>query len=150
MLQKGGKILTVLCFVFTALVCLVLFVGLFGISRAVDSYITATGRPEIIAGDLVRAYYFCAPVTLVGLLLMCRLLIKILAGRVFEQGNTWLLRGICWCASLASVVCFVFGASYLPLLICAVAGVFIALILAVLSRLFDAAARIKAENELTI
>ena len=69
---------------------------------------------------------------------------------MFERVNACLLRGIGCCAFLATVLCVALGFRYLPLLFCAAAGLFLSLILAVLSRLFDAAARIKAENELTI
>lgn len=150
MVQQEGKAMTVLCFAFTVLVCIVLVTGMFCIRWAVESYIAATGRPESIIGDLVRAYYFCAPPALAGLLLLCQLLSNILKGRIFERVNAFLLRGIGCCAFLATVLCVALGFRYLPLLFCAAAGLFLSLILAVLSRLFDAAARIKAENELTI
>jgi len=148
--MKEGRGYTVLCLAFAIVIMLVLIAGMFLMPAAMRLYIKITERPEAIIPGVLRTYYFVAPPTVGGLVLLCKLLLNMLNGEVFEVKNAKLLRLICIFAVIASLLCVVLGCRYLPIVICAVAGVFISLILAVLSRLFYAAAKIKAENELTI
>lgn len=144
--QKFSVVLSVL----TVLIILALLAGMFLMPYLMDFYVDITDRPELIIPDILTAYYFIAPPTAVGLAFMLVLLRNIRRGDVFIRKNTFLLRDIAICSFVATVFCGVFGHRYLPIIICGLAGLFISLILVLLSNLFSAAVEIKEENELTI
>ncbi len=148
--MKRNHTFTVVLFAFTVLAMAVLFVGLFFIPHAMAFYCGYTGRPEAIIPGVVRAYYFVTPPTVVGLGFLCVILRNILRGEVFASKNVATLRVIGLLAFVAALCCGIFGYRYLPIVICGVAGLFISLILAVLSELFAVACRIKDENDLTV
>lgn len=148
--MKNSNIITAVLLGFTVLTMAVLCVGLFCFPQAMAFYCGYTERPEAIIPGVIRAYYFVTPPTVAGLGLLCVLLRNILKEQIFERKNVTLLRVIGMLAFVASVFCAVFGYRYLPIIICCVAGLFISLILAVLSALFSAACRIKDENDLTV
>ena len=148
--MKNSNIITAVLFGFTVLMMAVLSVGLFCFPQAMQFYCGYTERPEAIIPGVRRAYYFVTPPTLVGLGFLCALLRNILKEEIFERKNVTLLRIIGMLAFAASVFCGVFGYRYLPIIICGIAGLFVSLILAVLSALFSAACRIKDENDLTV
>ncbi|MBQ2733955.1 MAG: DUF2975 domain-containing protein [Clostridia bacterium] len=148
--MKNKNILTVILLGFTVLTMALLFVGLFCFPQFMSFYCGYTERPEAIIPGVLLAYYFVTPPTLVGLAFLCALLRNILREEVFERKNVVLMRVIGILAFAASVFCVSLGYRYLPIIICGIAGVFLSLILAVLSQLFSAACRIKDENDLTV
>ncbi len=148
--MKRADLLTFLCLALTVLCGGLLVCGFFFAPSALRLYAERTGRPESIIPGILTAFYAAAPFALAGMCFLAVLLTGILRGEVFVRRNAVLLRFLALCALIASAVCAAVGWRYLPLLLCAFVGFFLSVIVAVLSRLFFAAAEIKAENALTI
>ena len=148
--MKRPDLLTVLCLALTVLCGGLLVCGFFFAPSALRLYVESTGRPESIIPDILRTFYAAAPFALGGMFVLAVLLVGIMRGEIFVRRNAVLLRVLALCAAAASVLCAAVGWRYLPLLLCAGVGFFLSVIVAVLSRLFFAAAEIKAENALTI
>lgn len=71
-------------------------------------------------------------------------------GKSFSASNVKRLRHLSWCFFLASLVIFVFGFFYTPLMILVPFAAFSGLVVRVVKNAFQTALELQTENELTI
>jgi len=107
----------------------------------------------IEAGSLfmfIAILYACCVPAMAALICLHILLGNIKREKVFVSENVKLLRIISWCCFAAAFILMFAAWQYLLLGLTAVAIAFIGLILRVVKNVIEEAARIKAENDLTI
>lgn len=79
-----------------------------------------------------------------------RLLENIQGGRVFIPRNVGLLRRISWGCAAGAVICLASGLYYLPFLVIAACGAFMALIVRVVKNVFQQAVLLQEDADYTI
>ena len=99
---------------------------------------------------LLVAFYLCVPVTLFALYHLEKLLLHILAGEVFIRPNVRIIRRVCICCMLVSLICQPPAFLYPPLSFLCVILAFLCPVVNVVRYVFDAAVTIREENDLTI
>ena len=99
---------------------------------------------------LLVAFYLCVPVTLFALYHLEKLLLHILAGEVFIRPNVRIIRRVCICCMLVSLICLPPAFLYPPLIFLCVIMAFLCPVVNVVRYVFDAAVNIREENDLTI
>ena len=102
------------------------------------------------ATAILWGFYACVPVILYALWSMERLLINILANRVFISDNVRRIRHLRWCCAGVSLICVPAAWFYLPLIFLAVIMAFLALVISVVKNVMAAAVELREENDLTI
>jgi len=78
------------------------------------------------------------------------LLTNIKRNLIFTSANVKLLRIISWCCIFVGLEYFVFGHSFVSLILCSFAALFFGLILRVIKNVFEKAVEIREENDFTI
>ncbi len=149
MLKKSWSVITTIGL--SALIVVALFVMLGAMPGLANWYYNDIRHGA--AGDgkpLLIAFYLCVPAAFFVIYNLIRLMINIYKGEVFILRNITYLRCLAWGCAAASVVTFVAGCFYMPLLIVSFAALFICLIIRVIRHIMSAAVEIKNENELTI
>ncbi len=99
---------------------------------------------------ILIAFYFCVPVALYALMNLERLLGNITKGQVFIRYNVTLIRRVCWCCLVVSLVCVPAALFYAPLIFFSIVMLFLCPVVGVVRSVFDAAVTIREENDLTI
>lgn len=99
---------------------------------------------------LLIAFYLCVPITLFALYNLEKLLRNIIAGDVFLRANVRLIRRVCGCCALVSIICLPASFSYQPLIFFCIVMAFLCPVVNVVRYVFDAAVTIREENDLTI
>ena len=99
---------------------------------------------------LLTAFYLCVPVALFALYELEKLLRNILAGEVFIRPNVCLIRRVCICCLLVSVICLSAACFYAPLVFFCLVMAFLCPVVNVVRYVFDAAVTIREENDLTV
>ena len=99
---------------------------------------------------LLVAFYLCVPVTLFALYNLEKLLRNIIAGDVFIRENVRIIRRVCGCCALVSIICLPAALYYLPLIFLSIVMAFLCPVVNVVRYVFDAAVTIREENDLTI
>jgi len=99
---------------------------------------------------LLIAFYLCMPVALYALWNLEKLLGRIIAGEVFIRQNVRLIRRVCLCCGLVSVICLPASFYYVPLIFFSLVMAFLCPVVNVVRYVFDAAVSIREENDLTI
>ncbi len=95
-------------------------------------------------------FYPCATFAYVALYALFRLLNNIRKEEIFIRPNVKYLRIISWCCFIVSILTFIGGFFYLPLLFVAVAAGFVGLLLRIVKNVLQSAVEISEENDLTI
>lgn len=95
-------------------------------------------------------FYPCATFGYVALYALYKLLNNIRKEEIFIQPNVKYLRVISWCCFIVSILTFIGGFFYLPLLFVAVAASFVGLLLRIVKNVMQSAVEISEENDLTI
>ena len=78
------------------------------------------------------------------------LLLNIKKNQIFTSANVRLLRIISWCCIFVGLEYFVFGHSFISLLLCSFAALFFGLILHIIKNVFEKAIELREENDFTI
>ena len=99
---------------------------------------------------LLIAFYLCVPIALFALYNLEKLLRNILAGDVFIRANVRIIRRVCGCCLLVSVICLPAAYYYAPLIFFCIVMAFLCPVVNVVRYVFDAAVSIREENDLTI
>jgi len=99
---------------------------------------------------LLIAFYLCVPITLFALYNLEKLLGNIIAGNVFIRPNVRIIRRVCGCCALVSLICLPAALYYLPLIFLSIVMAFLCPVVNVVRYVFDAAVTIREENDLTI
>lgn len=149
---KRSKTLTTICLGFTLFLIPVLAVLVFTLPMLLDRYYELTvvfNAAEIIHRILI-AFYICVPIGFAALILLAKILLNIRREKLFIRQNAVCFRWLSVCALYVGVACICTGIVYVPLLLIAVAALFIGLLLQVLVRLLLTACEISEENQLTI
>ena len=101
-------------------------------------------------GAITIAFYICAVIAAFALWQIEKLLMNILAEKVFIRENVDRIRAIRWCCLAVSVVCLPAACCYLPLIFMVVIMGFLTLMVSVVASVMDAAVAIREENDLTV
>ncbi len=115
--------------------------------RGFTPYGEALTRLSKVFGICFYSSSVFAAVILYSLL---KLLFNIKKGEVFIGRNATYLRIVSWCCFVISLITFVGGIYYMPLLFVAAAGVFTGVLLRVLKNVMYSAIELKKDNDLTI
>lgn len=99
---------------------------------------------------LLIAFYICIPIALFALYNLEKLLRNILAGEVFIRPNVRIIRRVCVCCMLVSLICLPPAFFYPPLIFFCIVMGFLSPVVNVVRYVFDAAVSIREENDLTI
>ena len=99
---------------------------------------------------LLTAFYLCVPITLFALYNLEKLLRNIIAGEVFVRANVRIIRRVCGCCLLVSLICLPAALYYQPLIFLSIVMAFLCPVVNVVRYVFDAAVTIREENDLTI
>lgn len=99
---------------------------------------------------LLIAFYLCVPIALFALYNLEKLLGNILAGEVFIRTNVRIIRRVCLCCLLVSLICLPAALRYQPLIFFCIVMAFLCPVVNVVRYVFDAAVSIREENDLTI
>ena len=99
---------------------------------------------------LLIAFYLCVPIALFALYNLEKLLGNIIAGDVFIRANVRILRRVCGCCLLVSLICLPAAFYYAPLIFFCIVMGFLCPVVNVVRYVFDAAVAIREENDLTI
>ncbi len=99
---------------------------------------------------LLIAFYLCVPIALFALYNLEKLLGNILAGEVFIRANVRIIRRVCLCCLLVSLICLPAAFRYQPLIFFCIVMAFLCPVVNVVRYVFDAAVSIREENDLTI
>ena len=99
---------------------------------------------------LLIAFYLCVPIALYALYNLEKLLRNILAGEVFVRPNVRIIRRVCGCCLLVSLICLPAAFYYAPLVFFCIVMAFLCPVVNVVRYAFDAAVTIREENDLTI
>lgn len=99
---------------------------------------------------LLIAFYLCVPIALFALYNLEKLLGNILAGEVFIRANVRIIRRVCLCCLLVSLICLPAALRYQPLIFFCIVMAFLCPVVNVVRYVFDAAVSIREENDLTI
>ena len=99
---------------------------------------------------LLIAFYLCVPIALFALYNLEKLLRNILAGEVFIRPNVRIIRRVCGCCMLVSLICLPAAFLYAPLIFFCIVMAFLCPVVNVVRYAFDAAVTIREENDLTI
>ena len=99
---------------------------------------------------LLIAFYLCVPISLYALYNLEKLLRNILAGEVFIRANVRIIRRVCGCCLLVSLICLPSSFYYAPLIFFCIVMAFLCPVVNVVRYVFDAAVTIREENDLTI
>ena len=99
---------------------------------------------------LLIAFYLCVPIALYALYNLEKLLRNILAGEVFVRPNVRIIRRVCGCCLLVSLICLPAAFYYAPLIFFCIVRAFLCPVVNVVRYVFDAAITIREENDLTI
>ena len=99
---------------------------------------------------LLIAFYLCVPIALFALYNLEKLLRNILAGEVFIRPNVRMIRRVCGCCMLVSLICLPAALFYAPLIFFCIVMAFLCPVVNVVRYVFDAAVSIREENDLTI
>ncbi|MBQ7324920.1 MAG: DUF2975 domain-containing protein [Clostridia bacterium] len=150
--MKHVKIYTIISFVITLLLIVLLTAMVFGLPTFLEWYYTEYGLRDVprAVKRITVPFYFCAPAGYIILGLLAKLLDNVRKDSIFTMQNVTLFRIISVCALYVGVICICFGWGYIPLTAISFAALFIALLLQVLICLLATACRIAEENSLTI
>ena len=96
------------------------------------------------------AFYICCPFGWTALFSIFRIMLAVTDEDVFSKKTVFYIRLLSICCLAVSMICLVFGFSWPPLFIFALAALFMTLILHVLKNVMARATEIKEENELTV
>ncbi len=99
---------------------------------------------------ILIAFYLCVPIALFALGNLERLLGNITSGQVFIRYNVLLIRRVCYCCMLVSLICIPAAVYYPPLIFFSIVMLFLCPVVGVVRSVFDAAVTIREENDLTI
>ena len=99
---------------------------------------------------LLIAFYLCVPIALYALYNLEKLLRNILEGEVFIRSNVRMIRRVCGCCLLVSLICLPAALFYAPLIFFCIVMAFLCPVVNVVRYVFDAAVTIREENDLTI
>ena len=99
---------------------------------------------------LLIAFYLCVPISLYALYNLEKLLRNILEGEVFIRPNVRMIRRVCGCCMLVSLICLPAALFYAPLIFFCIVMAFLCPVVNVVRYVFDAAVTIREENDLTI
>ena len=99
---------------------------------------------------LLIAFYLCVPIALYALYNLEKLLRNILEGEVFVRPNVRIIRRVCGCCLLVSLICLPAAFYYAPLVFFCIVMAFLCPVVNVVRYVFDAAITIREENDLTI
>lgn len=103
-----------------------------------------------VLNTVIICFYACAPFATAGLGLLIALLRNILKEALFIPQNVKYLRILSLCCYAVTVIAFVCGLRYLPLMIIAFAMGVVGTLLRVVKNLVHAAVALQEENSLTI
>lgn len=150
--MKSSRIITNICLGFTVFLIPVLALLIFTLPHILDHYyeMTVGFNAEEIIRRILWAFYLCVPAGFTALVLLAKILSNLRVEKLFVRQNAICFRCLSICALYVAIVCIVTGIVYLPLLVIAVAALFIGLLLQVLVRLLLTACEISEENQLTI
>ena len=140
--------LSLVCVGFFALALLVLDIGIYWFARAF--FVVLRGKPWQYAAFTVASVYLCSIPAWLTLWSLWRLLRNLRSGAVFTEENARLLRRVSWCCAIAAAMTALNGIYYLPYLFVAVAEGFMALIVRIVKNVFQEAAAMRSELDLTI
>lgn len=99
---------------------------------------------------LLIGFYLCVPIVLFALYNLEKILHNIRSGEVFVRSNVRMIRRVCGCCLLVSLVCLPVSVHYQPLIFLSVIMAFLCPVVNVVRYVFDAAVTIREENDLTI
>lgn len=150
--MKSSKIYTNICLGFTIFLFPVLAVLIFTLPTILDRYysMTAAFNAQEMIRRILWAFYLCVPAGFTALFLLAKILNNVRMEKIFIRQNAIYFRCLSICALYVAIACIVTGVVYLPLLIIAVAALFMGLLLQVFVRLLLTACEISDENQLTI
>lgn len=150
--MKRTRIVTTVCLAFTLFLIPVLALLAFTLPALLKKYFELTSAYN--AADLIfrilLAFYICLPAGFAALGLLSKILHNLVKEKLFVRQNAVCFRWLSICALCVGIVCIATGIVYLPLLLIAVAALFIGLLLQVLVRLLLTSCEIAEENSLTI
>ena len=95
-------------------------------------------------------FYLCAGPVLFALWRIDQLLRNILKKQIFITRNVRLLRHICRCCALVSLICLPVSFFYPPLIFLTVIMLFLSMMVGVMKNVMTAAVEIREENDLTV
>jgi Zn-dependent protease len=151
--KRSVSLSIVVCFIFTGILTLGLFLGPWAITKWFVAYRGFNAGLRAIKAILTifcACFYPCAAFAYITLYSLLRLLFNIRKDEIFITANVKYLRRISWCCFAVAFITFVGGFFYIPLLFIAVAAAFVGLMLRIVKNVMQNAVEIKAENELTI
>lgn len=102
------------------------------------------------AAAVFFGFYLCMPPVFWALWNMDRMLVNILAEKVFVTDNVRRIRHVRWCCAAVSLVCILAGCFYQPLIFLAVIMAFLALVVTVVGQVMKSAVALREENDLTV
>ena len=132
------------------LICAVICLLLFLMPKLVAWYGTIRPLEVFSLRAICLGFYLCAGPVLFALWSIDRLLRNILHKQIFETRNVRLLRQICLCCALVSLVCLPVSFFYPPLVFLTVIMLFLSLMVSVMTNVMTAAVEIREENDLTV
>lgn len=139
--RASSLISLILCHIFSVTVILLCF-----LMPLITSHVFE-GTNQVV---VMTAYYVCVPIALLAMYLLSALLRSIRKSQVFIMTNVLRLRLLSWCCGYVTVVSFIAGLFYFPMMIISFCALFMCIILRVVKNVIYAAVEIKKENELTI
>ncbi len=151
--KRSVTLSIVVCFIFTAILTLGLFLGPWAVVKWLSAYRgLSVGLPAIksILTIFCACFYPCAIFAYITLYSLLKLLFNIKKDEIFIPQNATYLRRISWCCFAVAFITLVGGIFYIPFLFIAVAAAFVGLMLRVVKNVMQNAVEIKSENELTI
>ena len=146
--RDKSLVLSLVCVGFFALVLLALDVGIYWFARMF--FVVLRGKPWQYAAFTIASVYLCSVPAWLTLLSLWRLLWNLRRGAVFTEENVRLLRRVSWCCAVAAFLTALNGIYYLPYIFVAVAEGFMALIVRIVKNVFQEAAAMRSELDLTI
>lgn len=151
--KRSVSLSIVVCFIFTAILTLGLFLGPFAVTKWLVAYRGFTAGLSALKSILTifcACYYPCSVFAYITLYSLLKLLFNIKKDEIFIVQNTKYLRRISWCCFAVAFITFVGGIFYIPFIFIAIAAAFVGLMLRIVKNVMQSAVEIKAENELTI
>jgi len=151
--NKSVTVSIAVCFLFTVILTLALFLGPWAIKAWFTIY---RGWEEhgLAIQKMITLFLCCfypsVPFAYLTLYSLLRLLFNIQGEKIFILQNVSYLRRISWSCIAVFLITLVGGIFYLPFLFVSVAAGFVGIMLRVVKNVMQSAAEIKTENELTI
>ena len=146
--RDKSLVFSLVCVGFFALALLALDIGIYWLARMF--FVVLRGKPWQYAAFTVASVYLCSVPAWLTLWSLWRLLRNLRSGAVFTAENVRRLRTVSWCCAIAALLTALNGLYYIPYLFVAVAEGFMALIVRIVKNVFQEAAAMRSELDLTI